>query len=256
MRKSVAIKRGFRWKRLVLLVPLIVLGAFIWWGILQASQAGRKWLAGTPWSLLERIEVRGLNRLPEHDIICAAKVKLGENLMEIETDSIAARVTVLEPVLETSVFRRFPRRLVIRVVEREPIAGIGNGNLQLIDEYGVTFLPVCGGEVLDLPIITGDFRQKTDTEGFRLAFNLLQNIIEEYPAIYNQLGEINCSKGKLSIRLKQGGALVMTNNPGCDEVLVALDTFLSQKNDELPAGIDYVNMLYPAMIITGKRGSN
>ena len=244
--------KSTKWKRLLFIVLSLFIGGLTWWGVSEGFQAGREWLAGTKWSNLENVEVRGLKRLPEHDIICAADVSPGMNLMEIEPDSIARQVAALPPVQRAQVFRRFPGRLVIRVVEREPIAGVGNGMLQLIDRDAVMFSPVYGGEVLDVPIITGDFKQNSNDRNLKTAFDFLRMIYDSYPVVYKEIGEVNYQDNKISLRLKRSGASVIVDDPCREEILNGLSTFLTQKIDELPVSIDYLDLRYPAMVIAGK----
>ena len=63
------------WKYVLL---IILVGAFLklaWWGGNEAWLAGERWLSGTSWAILKHVEVVGLSRLPEHDIIMAAAVR-------------------------------------------------------------------------------------------------------------------------------------------------------------------------------------
>ena len=132
------------------------------------------------------------------------------------------------------------------------IAGIGNGMLQLIDRDAVMFSPVYGGEILDLPIITGDFKKDCDDRNFKSAFKFLKMIYDYYPVVYKEIGEINYTDNKLSLRLKESGASVIVDDPCREEFLNGLSTFLAQKIDELPVSIDYLDLRYPAMVIAGK----
>jgi len=257
MRSTRSIKKAGRRGRRGFLLPVVIILAVTavgWWGGSKAWRAGTEWLASTSWALLDRIEVRGLMRLPEHDILTAAAVSEGANLMHLDLDSIASRVMELPGVKKADVFMRLPGRLVIRVEERAPIAGIGVGRLLLVDDEGAIFQPEFGGEVLDVPIITGDLKPEGSDPGLKAALKLICDIRTNYPEIYGQLGEINCRDGKLALRLRPAGALVRTDAPTDSRLLRNLQLFLQQKGAELSAATEYIDLRYPAMVITGTRG--
>ena len=243
-------KRKRKWlARVVVVLTVVIL--ICWSGSLGFS-AGKKWISGTSWSILEQVEVRGLIRLPEHDILTALNLKPGLNLMELELDSISSKVMEVTGVKYARAVRRLPGRLVIKVEERVPIAAMGNGELILIDDEGIPFPPVYGGEVLDIPIITGKIQPVMSDSGYASAYELLMTIRNNYTQIYDHLGEIMYKKGELLLRLRQGGALVGSVD---DDLLDDLELFLAQKGGELPAEMDYVDFRFPAMVITGTSGS-
>jgi len=240
------------WKRLFLLVLILAAGGFTWWGGSAIWQAAVKWIAGTEWAVLKHVETTGQVRLPEADIINAAMVDPGANLMEINLDSVSARVMNISGIRRARAFRRLPGRLVIRVEERVPIAVYGNGELLLVDDEGATFPPVFGGEVLDLPVLTGDFKPEHDRQ--ECLSHLIAEIKREYPQIYKHLGEINVNSDKLAFRLRQGGAFVIGMDTVDPVLLENLETFLSQKGADLPASIEYVDFRFQTMVITGTKG--
>ena len=243
-------KRKRKWIiRIVVAAAIIVL---IWWSGSFGFSASKKWISGTSWSILEQVEVRGLIRLPEHDILTVLNLKPGLNLMELELDSISSKVMEIAGIKRARAVRRLPGRLVIKVEERVPVAAIGNGELILIDDEGIPFPPVYGCEILDIPIITGKMQPVMSDSGYASAYELLMNIRNNYSQIYDYLGEIRSEKGRLLLRLRQGGALVGAVD---DDLLDDLELFLMQKGDELPAEMDYVDFRFPAMVITGMSGS-
>jgi hypothetical protein len=248
-------KTGLNTWQYVLLVVLV--GAFlklIWWGGHEAWQASEKWLSGTSWAILKRVEVVGLSRLPEHDIIMAAAVKDSSNLMELDLDSISVRVTDIAGVRKARCYKRLPGRLIIDVEERFPIAALGGGDLMLVDEDGAVFPPVYCGEVLDIPILTGKLKPVNDNSSFTSVHRMLINIRQDYPKTFSQLAEICSKNDMLSLRLKNSAAEIITDGFIDKELLDNLELFLSQKSDELPVNIDYIDMRFPSMVITGTDG--
>ena len=240
-----------RSRLLIVSITVIVTVVAFWWGGSQLWQVGMRWLSGTSWAIMDRIEVKGLVRLPEHDIITAAAVPDSSNLLKLNLDSVSARVTKLPGIKGVRTVARLPGRLVIRVEERIPIAAVGIGELVLIDDQKAAFPPEYGGEVLDVPIITGKMKINRNDPDFDLASSIIIRIKEDYPSVYDHLSEMHLIDGTVEMRLRQGGALIKSIDM---ENLENLDLFLSQKGESLPTNIDYVDMRFPTMVITGTKG--
>lgn len=225
-----------------------------WWGGSIAWDAGMRRLAQTSWAELKRIEVIGLSRLPEFDVLKAAAVDDSANLMELDLDAISVRVSQVAGIRRARIYRRLPGRLVINVEERFPIAAVVSDELVLVDEFGSPFPPVYGGEVLDIPVLTGEMEPVVGNHNFRTLSELAVRIKCDYPHVYEHLGEINMEESILTLRLRHGGALIKTKETVNKELLDDLERFLSQRHEELPACLDYVDMRFPAMIVTGTKG--
>ncbi|MDP8239893.1 MAG: FtsQ-type POTRA domain-containing protein [Candidatus Hatepunaea meridiana] len=250
-------RRSKRGKFILFTIVALLIGIGIWWGGSAICQVVGERIACSSLSVVERIEVVGLMRLPQHDILSAAGVNQGDNLMKLDYDSISARVMEIPGVRNAKAIRRLPRRLLIRVEERIPIAAVNAGELLLIDEEGVVFQPVYGGEVLDLPVLTGmikpDKRETSHSEESELTpdATMITKIRNNYPVIYQHLSEIQVIDDNIALRLRQGGALVKTDGMLKMETLDDLELFLTQKGAELPVSIEYVDLRFPTMIITG-----
>jgi len=221
-------------------------------GISAAKRAVVKRLAESPWSRLEQIEVVGIERLPEHDILQALAVEPGSNLMHLQFDALCTRVNAIPAVRRTRVLRRLPGRLVVRVEERRPVAAIARDGLILIDEEGVTFPPVYAAEVIDLPIITGDVKSMAK-DGFRAARQLIVDIERNYPNLYRHLSEVSIGRDRLLLRLREGGAAVKAAEIPGRETLASMELFLEQRAGELTPKTEYIDLRYPAMVVTGTR---
>ena len=211
-----------------------------------------RWLSGTSYAALERIEVVGNNRLTALEIRRAALPKQDSpgSLSDIELDSVTARVERLPGVLTAHAFRRLPGRLVIQVEERLPVAAALVGNeLNLMDEDGRTFKRGNPGEVLDLPLITGNFIK--NGRMLRAPLDLILKLRDDFPNIYEHLGEVRVGTKTTSIRLREGGAEVRAADIGDLQTLGNLELFLEQKGGELPADLRYVDMRFATMIVTG-----
>ncbi len=218
-------------------------------------QAGWTLLEKSSWSNLETVQVFGLNRLTEKEIITGSRLKRNMNIMRLSLDRIADEVEKNPGVAKARVIRRLPGRLVIKIEERKPVAAIYRNKLWLVDETGVIFSATGPKEVIDVPVLTGDFDLgKNGSASIRRAAKLAGTIHDGFPVVFDHLAEISLVSGQFQFRLQDGGARILSPDPASPAALSKLEHFLQQKGNEIPAGCEYVDLRYPAMVITGTEG--
>ncbi|SOE02774.1 cell division protein FtsQ/DivIB [Blastococcus haudaquaticus] len=123
-----------RQRRLVQLGALVVAAAAIAWLL----------LAG-PVLAVRAVQVDGLRTLPADQVQEAAGIASGTPLLRVDVDAAEARVARLPQVADVEVTRDWPDSVVITVVERVPVAVVGEaGWRSLIDADGVLFDMVTG----------------------------------------------------------------------------------------------------------------
>jgi cell division protein FtsQ len=109
-------------------------------------------VGGLAWLLLagpvlavRAVQVDGLARLPAEQVQEAAGIVAGTPLLRVDVDAAEARVAQLPPVASVEVTRNWPASVVITVVERVPVAVVGEpGQRFLVDAEGVLFDTVTG----------------------------------------------------------------------------------------------------------------
>lgn len=120
----------------------------------------------SPLLAVQSITVKGTSRLSTQDVLAAARVPIGRSLLRIDPGRIQSRVAGLPAVSVVTVDRDWPRRLVITVTERRPIAVVAtSAGAQLVDATGVAFastdqappglLPLTLGAPLGIGPVTG-----------------------------------------------------------------------------------------------------
>lgn len=129
-------KRSSRLRRVGLaaavVAPLLLLG----WVVL-----------GSPLLDVKKVEVVGLSRLTDAQVLGAVGAVDGTPLARVDTTAVRKRVAQLEPVASVTVSRSWPDTLTVTVVERVPVVGVGpTGAVHLLDRTGaevavVTSLP-------------------------------------------------------------------------------------------------------------------
>lgn len=218
-------------------------------------RAGRAYLERSPWSRLETVRVEGVKRVPERDVIAASGLRAGLNIMKLPLETIAGKIERIPAIRSAKIIRKIPHRVIVRIEEREAVGCIFLDKLQLVDEDGALFPIIGPGEVIDLPVLTGDVDPSAKGKsGFQRAVKFLKNVKEAYPTVFSHLGEVSVSGSRLQIRLVEGGAAVLADDPAGPSNLVKLEQFLLQRSGELTPRSQYVDLRYPAMIVTGVEG--
>lgn len=111
---------------------LLVVGAlwFVWAGPVLA---------------VATVQVDGAGSLAADEVRTAAGIEVGTPLLRVDVEDAAARVGRLPHVSAVEVTRGWPRSVVITVVERVPVAVVGEaGRRSLVDRDGVLFDTVTG----------------------------------------------------------------------------------------------------------------
>jgi cell division protein FtsQ len=116
------------WRILLSVLAVVVAGVLVWLFWFSSSLA------------VNHIRVEGVTTLTQADVRAAAKVRIGEPLIRVDTVAIETRVAALERVDRVEVSRRWPRTIRIEVTERRPIAWTRAGvYIRALDKYGVDF---------------------------------------------------------------------------------------------------------------------
>lgn len=114
---------------------------------------------------LQETQVRGLKELTEKDVLTLADLKLSQNLLAVNADVIRDRIRKSPWIKEVFVGRELPKRLVIEVRERTPVALLKRSDgFYLMDADGLAFKKLGAGDESDLPALTGCYREGRPNE--------------------------------------------------------------------------------------------
>jgi cell division protein FtsQ len=140
---------------------------------------------------IKETSVRGLKELTEKDILALAALKPQQNLLAVNTDLLARRISANPWVKNIYVGRELPDRLVLEVRERMPLALVKRAsNFYLMDSEGNIFKKLGKGDEVDLPILTGFHGEEKEKSKLLLGtFDLLKRISAS--GRYNYLGSIS-----------------------------------------------------------------
>jgi cell division protein FtsQ len=149
-------RRRRRVRRSLLTVALVLgaaaLGTAGWFG----GRLAFAWVRDdTGWLRIQKVEVAGLDRLTEAEVLGAAGIRVGEYWFDADPDSAARRLSGVPLVKAATVRRTWKREIRIDITERRPIALALIDRSVEIDEEGVVLPLDPSGYVTDLPIVLG-----------------------------------------------------------------------------------------------------
>ncbi len=133
---------------------LAVLGAAGWGG-----RWAVRYVVESPRFQVKQIDISALPHVRREELVALAGVGLGDRLLSIDTDAVAARLTTHPWVAAAQVKRHLPSVLHVDLVERRAAAVASLGGLYLVDENGRPFKRARMDEAEGLPVLTGIVRE-------------------------------------------------------------------------------------------------
>jgi cell division protein FtsQ len=125
--------RSRRRRALRLAAALLLLTAAVWF------------LWAGPVLAVGAVQVDGAGTLAADEVRTAAGIEVGTPLLRVDVEDAEARVARLPQISAVEVTRGWPRSVVITVVERVPVAVVGEaGRRSLVDADGVLFDTITG----------------------------------------------------------------------------------------------------------------
>jgi len=117
-----------RKSRLPWLLWLFGVGSIVIWWLLYHSS----------YFLIENVKVIGIHRLDKTTVMRLVHVNVGEPLMSVDSDAISKALVAIPQIKRVSVERGWPHSVLIRVVERAPVAvEATHPGFNLIDDEGM-----------------------------------------------------------------------------------------------------------------------
>lgn len=198
------LERARRWASTASAVVLLA-------GSMVGGRAAHQWITHTPRFGAREIEVVGNHRTRRDEVLAAARVQPGTNVLGLDALRAERAVEELPWVERAQVTRRLPGYVRIEVEERTAAAIVSAGGLYLCAQDGTLFKRVQQGDPTDLPIITGiaraEFERDPDAarENVRDALALLADLASSSLGGRVRLEEVHRdATGDLSVVLASG----------------------------------------------------
>jgi len=164
--------------RLVMVGKVLVVVAFLAGAALAGRQAIRHVIA-SPRFAVRDIRVGPTTHVAPDDLRALAGIRIGDRLLAVDPDVVAARLTTHPWVVSARVRRELPSALTIEVTERHAVASALLGALYLLDGAGHPFKRATFEEADGLVVLTGITRDQyaamrpTSEAAFREALALV-----------------------------------------------------------------------------------
>ncbi|HEY2728508.1 MAG TPA: FtsQ-type POTRA domain-containing protein [Polyangia bacterium] len=247
-------------RRVAFLGKLLATLAFLAGAVVAGRHLVRHVVASPRFALRE-VRADATLHVSHEEIVALAGAELGDRLLAIDTDVVAARVATHPWVASVRVRRQLPSALAIDVVERRAVASALLGTLYLVDEAGRPFKRANLDEADGLPVITGVARDqytlaRLATEAaFREALGLLAlyRVGDELasarradgpvPATRPALSEVHVDpRSGYSLVLYEGGGEILLGRGDWAGKLARLDEILAALGPRGPAALRAVHL--------------
>jgi len=114
-------------------------------------------LTHSPYFRIEEIKIEGNQDINQKDILSLLEIKKGENIFKVRLREAKRGLESLQQIKDIDIHRDFPDKIVLKIIERVPIAELAGGvnvysnKVELIDREGVKFF----GKARKVPKILG-----------------------------------------------------------------------------------------------------
>lgn len=210
------------------------------------------WLLTSPHFAVAAIEVGGVQRLTEAEVLSAARIPPGENLFRLTGERIAVRLTELPLVKRAEVIRAFPNRVTLLVEERVPFTLAQAGRLYWLDEEGVSVGLAPRAVAPPLPVITGlkpgELQGANPSDGARAAVSLIRSLLRTGSALTREISEINMSGPDGPVLYTVGGVEVRLGTADWEARLARLEGVLAQIKS-LGGPVEYVDLRFKGQVV-------
>jgi cell division protein FtsQ len=110
---------------------------------------------------VQNVYAEGRHMVPVQALLSALEVRRGEPIIAFDAAAARGRLEAIEWVQTATVERRLPDTIMVRLIERQPLAiWQSAGKLALIDRNGVVFGSADVARFAHLPLVVGEGAQK------------------------------------------------------------------------------------------------
>ena len=192
------------------------------------------------------LQVAGASPFAADDILKATGLRKHDPILGVDLANVRQRVLAVGWVDSATVERQLPHTLVVRIVERTPVAVWQiNGQVGVIDAQGRVIPEAQPFEFANLPLVVGAGANATDGSVFEM--------IRARPRLAERLEAlVRVDQRRWDIRLKNGG-LIQLPATGEAGAMITLDQ-LDQGQGVLDLTLERIDLRSPGMVVVRQRG--
>jgi cell division septal protein FtsQ len=231
--------------KLALLGKALLVVTFVAGAMYAGRQLVRHVIA-SPRFAVRDIQIGPSARVSGDEIRELLGVHLGDRLLAVDPDAVAARLTTHPWILSARVRRELPSTLAVEVTERRAVASALLGALYLLDDAGRPFKRATFAEADGLPVITGVTRDQyasvrgTSEAVFRQALALYTAYSNGHPE-RPKLSEIHVdTRTGFSLVLFEGSGELRLGRGDFDAKLAHFDRVFAALGPRSPAALQTI----------------
>ncbi|MGO4884634.1 MAG: cell division protein FtsQ/DivIB [Bryobacteraceae bacterium] len=194
-------RRPFRWR----LWLKVLAGCAIFASSAWAAREAHRYMLHEPRFILSSedrfaVTVQGVHYVSRAKVLRVFAGDYGRSVFAVPLDERRRRLLAVDWVDDATVSRIWPNRLLVRIVERQPVAFVSlpvHGGAEpaarflLVDAQGILLDPPARAEFA-FPVLTGLTDDQTDAER-RLRVRAMQNLMEDLGPAGQNVSEINAA---------------------------------------------------------------
>ena len=191
------------------------------------------------------LQIAGASPFASRDIASATGLGKNAPILGLDLNAIRTRVQQVGWVESASVVRMLPGTIIVRVVERTPVAVWQvNGRMQVIDGKGRVITEADPGRFPQLPLVVG--------AGANTSGDAVYDLIKARPRLAQSLEALVRVNGRRwDLRLKEG-AIIQLPATNVAEAMIRLDR-LDQGQRLLDLGLERIDLRAPDMVVVRRR---
>lgn len=249
-----------RWMRPAAMGTLVTASFLLFsWLVSYASQ----WAERSGHFDLMSTEVRGSTILEQNEVVALAKIPFAQSLSEIDLPAIQQKVESYPYVKGARVSRQFPRKIIIDVMERKPIAYLNLSSFLVVDDEGIV-MPLRHGDMeFNVPTLTGFNRAeelypiggKCLSVKTLEAVDYLSSVRLLFPALFQDISE-------LTVDERDEYVMVLSEKPTkihfgkadmLSQILLLKEFYSTISNKQTLHDYHYVDLRYRNQIVVRER---
>jgi len=247
-------RRSLRWlKPLLTWTALVVV-------VVGGTAAIWRWALTTPRFAVAHVDVRGASRVPAEQILAAAGIAPGRNLLRLDVAGATARLEAMPEIRRAQIVRDLPDRVTIYVEERRPFTLVNAGRLHWVDEDGRNIGVQPEAVALQVPAITGLSEEELTTmrtapsRKAQAAIGLIRTLLRSGSTLAEEISEIDMSRKEGPVLYTVDGIEVRLGSEDWEERLARLEGVLAQVARE-NGGVSTVDLRFRDQVVLQKGGA-
>ncbi|MDY0091130.1 MAG: FtsQ-type POTRA domain-containing protein [Candidatus Vecturithrix sp.] len=185
---------------------------------------------------ISRIGLQGHVRILPEAIVEALQIEPRTNIFQIHLDAVKQKLEAMQWIKSAEVYRNFPDKLSIKLIERIPFALVKVDKLYLVDMDGVILGALASGSAIRLPIITGAFVKRIHLNGknpeLAQAFHALNTLLLSAHPLFHHIRKI---------QIESPENVIIFSNDALPQIYVSLP--------DIQQGIQRLDKIYPELAI-------